>query len=344
MKKTAPILSLLLFGLIAGLAFIPGCDELVTNEIVNIDTIIVERDTTCFTECHGDYNNVIKAAQLGWVVSAHARTNPEDSVKTCGPECHTESGFLEALTDSTHSTPYYQYFSCRTCHTDPHAEPWKMPVKIRFDGEVTLVDNSTINKSPSNICFLCHQAIISVDSLVYDSVFIDQSWINKVAHGFQDADNWFGVNGYHYPGVTYASSHRLPTTRACVDCHMDEADGVDLGGHSFSLEDNGYLHLASCNTGCHGGAMTADSILALQSYLQDNLDSLKFKLISKFLLHPVTQLPTMTIIDSAGDAGAIYNYYYVLNDLSGGMHNYVYDTMLIRSSLNYLFRDTVTAK
>lgn len=346
------LISLIIISLIAGIAILgilPGCDELVTKENYIYDTTTnIIWDSNCVAICHSDINNSKDIAIRQWENSAHSSRGLVDAALlgentlTCGPQCHTREGFVQLLTGSSPGTNYSTEIGCFACHA-PHTT-WNW--SLRDTSALTLNGSDDFAYHEANICARCHQSLAdSTAEMVHDSVTIDTSWAIWALHGSFQAEMLGGFGGYEYPGVTYVhSQHRTQTDKGCVTCHQDSARGFTLGGHSLNLRNESDMLVEACNrTGCHIGApFDAAAIEALQSILAAKLDSLKSKLIEDSLLDEATGEPMIGIeIADAETAGALYNYFFVLNDKSLGMHNWAYDTLLIRNSLDHLYGDTL---
>ncbi len=340
MKKIKHFYLMLLVALIASAAIMPGCDELVTEETTFFDTVFVDtnfvREEFCLEQCHNVYRSDITTAQYQWAMSDHAdlasynSTIGSQTAQNCGSECHTQEGFLESITDSTFSL-HISPLGCFTCH-EYHLN-WDFD--LRNDSSVSTIGGYIYNLAGSNICARCHQATFDVDEYVLDTVNISTFWLEELSHASNDADLILGKNGYQHAGFATNNSH---TSVPCTKCHMNNSEGITLGGHSFNLRENGELNVASCNiANCHEDEpLTSQTADLYKSLVNLKMNSLKSQLTSLGLLDGNGDPVTDTLITNIGDLGALYNYLYISNDKSGGLHNYAFDTTLIQTTIDYL--------
>ncbi|MBN2226370.1 MAG: hypothetical protein JW763_03300 [candidate division Zixibacteria bacterium] len=347
MKRIIPAMIMALGALIAVLAVLPGCDDLITQ--YNYDTTFITiQDSTCVAACHSDANMDMLIAIRQWEHSRHSSDSLIDfdefglgleNTKTCGPQCHNQEGFITSLQSSVDEIEFPLEIGCFSCHA-PHTY-WELD-SLRYYDPVVLADGFTYNRGNSNICALCHQATATVASAItdqidlLDSVTIYPSW---AAHASNQADMMMGTGGYEYGAGPGNSAHYNASGSNCVKCHMNVAIGFELGGHSFTMESDGDQLVEACNvSGCHIGS-------PLTGFTDVSADQTSF-IDSLSILH--TALETKGITDDyagkigdAGLAGALYNYRFIINDGSNGVHNTDYALGLIRESLIYL--DTATS-
>ena len=130
-----------------------------------------------------------------------------------------------------------------------------------------------------------------------------------------------GVGGYQFPGEIYVSSYHTTIEEACVACHMytapfEETTNTAISGHTFKPR------LEACQP-CHQGLDTFDKD-GVQTTIQGLLDQLKAK------------LDAATANDKKGLSylRAKFNYDFVLNDGSTGVHNFNYAQKLLHDSLS----------
>jgi len=306
----------------------------------------------CFS-CHGinDLGPEVIAATAQWENSQHAvgETIGRNSGSCAG--CHTSEGFVEAVTGVEYGGSSFNTIGCFTCH-DPHETE---SFAVRTMTEVELGNGAMYDKGVSNLCANCHKGRRDVTTYVTDGGSMSSHY--GPHHGPQ-SDMLVGENAYEYSGYTYLNSaHTSTTLEGCVDCHFDEADEYVLGGHTFWVKDeeSGDEHTDGCNVdGCHTGSLEVDSLnrLAYVDYDWDGsvegtqdeiaglLDSLATLLVTGNLLeydaeddeyHPISR--TVTLADSAG---AVFNFMFVEEDRSHGIHNTKYSVGLLQSSIGYI--------
>jgi hypothetical protein len=164
-----------------------------------------------------------------------------------------------------------------------------------------------------------------------------------------------GTNAYEYEGYDdgYDGSwHETGVTNGCPSCHMSASVHESIGGHSWNMRnvEKDLENITGCNVdGCHGANPVAtvdretvsdfdgDGIVeGVQNEMHDLLDSLAFLLHEAGLIdaehHPVEDL----LVPEEETVGALYNYLFVEEDRSVGVHNTAYAVALLKSSINYL--------
>ncbi|PKK84700.1 MAG: hypothetical protein CVT49_02430 [candidate division Zixibacteria bacterium HGW-Zixibacteria-1] len=353
MKRLKALIFIAFAAGIAAIGIMPGCDELVTNEIRDSTTItLIVRDSSCVEYCHSDNNFEVMAALRQWEHSGHSDTMFYDDTLYgqtglyCGPQCHTMDGFVSALSNNPDTSGYPFELWCYTCHR-PHTaqgpdSTWDF--SLRTTSDVTLATGEVFSygaNGRSNICARCHRLTYNVINQVAVGILIDDNWLRKVRHAAQEADMLMGAGGYEYAGYTYANSHEN-VIQGCLGCHQDYDQGFTLGGHSLNIRDgNGNALVEECNRlGCHSGDEYSDSrIVGGQNVLHlFQLRALQSKLLTAGLLDSTTLLPpsSYTVIFNSDSAGALYNYLYLTADRSRGMHNMKYARDLLTSSINFL--------
>jgi uncharacterized repeat protein (TIGR02543 family) len=332
MKRFIPLSIIVSMTGLAMMAILPGCDELVTNEIYYYDTLRIDgtnfqTDTTCGV-CHNDDTDSIRIASRQWAFSGHAEGNLlnyeylGENTSSCGPQCHTKEGFVRFLADSSVNSVYFSTeIGCFACHS-PHQ-----------NRDFSL-------RSESNICIYCHQQTLDPPLPDLTSIVIAEDW---GPHFSGELGMLLGNGGYEFDFYTYEnSSHAGMQSNGCFTCHMDTASGFTLGGHSLNLSYGSEQLVEACNSAsCHG----SDPVINIFNYdlrqleLDDSLAVLRDSLITAGLLTtsglPVTQ--TLGGVYMVSDsAGALFNYLFVNGDSSRGVHNLLYARDLINSSIKFL--------
>ncbi len=334
MRKTVPVAIIIIVAIIASL--LPGCDELVTKENYIYDTTtLIINDSSCVEACHSDQSNNMSVALRQWQNSPHSSDSLADytsngqNTRACGPQCHSTEGFVHSLSATPDTVSYPTEIGCFACHS-PHTT-WDF--SLRDTSKVLLVTSQYYNFKHSNLCARCHRNSANPNSIVTAPRNIDAGW---GPHASVQADMLAGVGGYLFPDSVYGSSaHTSDESSGCLTCHMTRADGFILGGHTFRLRDGITMLVSGCNqTGCHASNPVNNFFFvdSLQRVYIATLDSLKEELIAANLLSTSgNAIPRMvTTIDSVG---ALYNYLFVRNDQSGGVHNTKYGLALLQQSL-----------
>ncbi|HUV29606.1 MAG TPA: hypothetical protein VMY05_00755 [Acidobacteriota bacterium] len=339
---------------LAALALVwAGCDREITGDVQLADT----GSTGCFS-CHSDKDVVLKVAQEQYKHSQHAtgeNTNRNrlysSSYGSC-EKCHTHQGFVAEVTGEDASGDYFTRIDCFTCH-QPHSSG---AFGLRLEAAATLADKvTTYDRGSSNLCAACHQGRRDAATYVVDSVMLTSRWS---PHYSVQSDMLLGVNAYEYDGYAYRNSwHSTGVTEGCVECHMRTASvHASVGGHSWNVanHERHIENLTGCNRdGCHVDP-PLDSLnrLAFADYDGDTeietvrdeitglLDSLKFLLLDAGLVDTTdegeVEPKDSLIVPDADSAGAVYNYLFVLDDGSMGVHNTNYVLDLLQSAINYI--------
>ena len=160
-----------------------------------------------------------------------------------------------------------------------------------------------------------------------------------------------GANGFTYGKTIPSSAHGDVVTDTCVNCHTQTPASTDpalglVGGHTFKMSFAGSATVpakqmvGACQT-CHGSELTTfnfplmdydgDGVIdGVQTEVQHLLNNLAL------MLPPVGQPKTSLTIDSTWtqpQLEAAYNYEFVANDGSLGIHNMAYTVGLLKASI-----------
>jgi len=312
--------------------------------------------STCLT-CHNDtdFGLTVVAIQNEYDNSVHAsgdntnRNRNNSSYYSACEKCHTSEGFIAEVTGIPATGEHFSAIGCFTCHK-PHTEG---TFGLRVGAAVNLANSQLFDRGNGNLCASCHQSRQDVTVYVADSVTLSTYW---GPHHSNQADMLIGANAYEYTGYTYTMSpHSNVASGGCVDCHMSPPQHESVGGHSWNMEnvDRGFENTSGCNVStCHNGSITALNRLAdadfdwdgtvegVQTEINDLLDSLKLELLAAGVVDtsvvgavsPIDNL----VVPAADTAGALYNFLFVREDKSEGVHNTDYAVGLLQSSINYL--------
>ncbi len=234
--------------------------------------------------------------------------------------CHTSNGYVDVFFKSSDPTkaftkaPYKDvgYVGCVTCH-DPHDA--SQPHQLR--------------KPADQICADCHSIRVSGQSGLHSS---------------HQGPMLEGTGGREFPGYTYESSAHRNVAEKCATCHMSAPSDPQyknlLGGHSFRVRyDKGtsdptddVINETGCIT-CHAGGMTLADVDETQNEIKDLLAQVKALLPLRTDGRPKFPSDT-TMTQTQRDAS--WNYYYVNNDNSFGVHNFKYAKSLLTATLAVL--------
>jgi hypothetical protein len=286
---------------------------------------------------------------------------------SCFP-CHSGSAFIKWVNNNKNSSTVSWsaaedagvHVSCAACH-NPHGEgdPTNNPWNLR-----TLTLDSLRNgyKTPAGVggfgllCTNCHNSRYSVKSKVTTK---------GPYYGFSDrfgphenpqADMFFGSNGYQYGDnkITGQGTH-MGLQDACVTCHMQDRvkSGNTLPNHQMSMNEadyagTGFAPITVCRN-CHGQIDSYDDIKASYDYdhngtiegVQTEINGLLTKLkailpIDSSTGEPITMMKdSLKVKNHPEIVQALWNYYFVKNDGSMGIHNAKYAVALLQKSLGW---------
>ena len=250
--------------------------------------------------------------------------------------CHSDQGFRETqytgedTTAANVASP--QAIQCGTCHDfhqslDFENEPnyalrtIKAVDLLMYRDADPLADPVTINLGAgSNLCANCHQPRRVGPNSADDSTTVTSTHYGP-HHGPQST-TLSGLGAYElgtgYPAPGAGSVHATSTD--CITCHMHSSD------HSWEPS------LESCNdAACHSTPLTTVSENQRQISFKAQMATLATKLTTAGLLdvdgHPVKgTFPTDQV-------GALYNYEWLLDDRSNGVHNFPYAEAMLDNSL-----------
>jgi hypothetical protein len=244
----------------------------------------------------------------------------------------------------------YEPIGCAACH-DSHSD--ENPHQLRLVGEITLMDGFTkiSNAGNSGLCMNCHlsrrNATNYVETTTGSSSF--------GPHHSGQADMLAGANAITYGKVIPSSAHGKAIDDGCVYCHMQSVAATDpgftqVGGHTFKIAfetSTNSIELVNACTQCHGDIN--DFNLVRQDYdgngvvegEQTEVKSLLGKLA--VLLPPVGVEKDNISINSSWTKQQLragYNYLFVHDDGSYGVHNAAYAVGLLKASIADLTGDS----
>jgi hypothetical protein len=308
--------------------------------------ISVPTNTGACSQCHDEPSHHIKSA--AWANSMHAVTTTDPAGNATCVGCHTGTAFIARMNGATITDTTYHSIDCYTCH-EPHGltAPSTATHLIRNMKSATLANGTAVTTAGEGIlCMQCHQARVNaatyVDSTAGSAHF--------GPHEGPQSDMLMGTNGYTYGQQIPSSAHQYVVQNTCVDCHMQTVASTDpaflnAGDHTFkttyaptgkAAEDL----VAACQT-CHGPEVTSfnfplfdyngDGVInGVQSEVQSLMDQLST------MLPPNNSVKSSLTIDSTwtkAQLEAAYNWTFVTNDGSRGIHNTAYAVGLLKASI-----------
>jgi hypothetical protein len=320
--------------------------------------------------CHGaETKYSVRGDREQYLASGHRTIGHASYANSEGCQgCHTHEGFVERMkkgkVDPKAVVANPSSIGCFTCHS-PHETG---DFSLRTAAKVTLTNGAVFDKGRSNLCASCHRVVaVTKDEVKPRSIPFD-FW---GAHHGPQADMLAGTNAYEFPGKKYSSSAHARRSKAeCITCHMTQpkqryALMPTIGGHSFRIGGEVHeapkLNNAGCLTsGCHdemkqvAGKHLFDSPAEADydgdgkvEMLQEEVQGLLERIINKqgsgllqtmkeplydakgAFIRSKTQYPLEVV-------AALYNYKFVLEDGSKGIHNSKYAIQLLIDSIKAL--------
>jgi hypothetical protein len=258
--------------------------------------------------------------------------------------------------------------------------PTNNPHLIRMLAAVTMQDGTVVtNAGEGALCLQCHHVRNGSAAVQLANYPIGQpTWLGGSAFGVHDGpqgDLIEGVNAFTYGQNIPSAAHRTAVTNLCVGCHMQPAPYGDpaylqAGGHTWSMSynvvttngstlvTNSYDKVDVC-VQCHGPINSFDMVRqdyngdgvieGVQTEVQHLLDKLSTMLpnstyqansnnyvadgLVKSSVSFKTNWPTKFLM-------AGYNWQFVANDGSFGVHNAPFAVGLLKASIADLTGDS----
>jgi hypothetical protein len=277
-----------------------------------------------------------------------------------------------AVTNTTTFPPTntaYAAIGCQTCH-EPHGDtvPLNNPHLIRTLASVTFGDGTVItNAGESELCIECHHsrdggasnnvANWPIGIPVWAGATEPPSSHDFGPHDGPQGDMIEGVNAITYGKTIPSSAHRYTVTNLCVGCHMQAVATTDpgflhSGSHTFEMKYNVVANgvtnvvdqVAACAQ-CHGPLPSFNfpvedyagvgTILGVQTEVQILLNQLSTLLPnSKGVVDgSVKTSLSVTTNWTTQQLNAAYNWQFVNNDGSLGIHNAPFATGILKASI-----------
>ncbi len=305
--------------------------------------------------CHEDGHYHVKNTQ--WAKSGHAVNMESQATRAGCDACHSGWAFIRRIDPKVIDNRPVNGFgqqSCAVCH-DPHSG--SLEGQVRTLADVTLGNGSVVTYGGAGkLCMQCHHGRRDAESYSSDPANISTHF---GPHGSAQADMLDGSNGIHYGIPVGSSGHKNTTEDACVSCHMATEGDPANHDHSFAMvDDKGTEDPAddvdkvfACQP-CHGEIESFEDIPAAHDYDDDGTVESATAEVEGLLEELAEILPPAgpTVVLTKADYDwtgqpedvaahrklllkASYNYYFVEEDLSGGIHNTAYAVTLLRRSI-----------
>jgi hypothetical protein len=290
-----------------------------------------------------------------WKESTHSTmelSGEEASRPTCYP-CHNPSSFV-AYTANKRNPDYSRVvvtesISCQVCH-DPHRAD--NPAQLRT---VTLDSLMNGYRPPAEVggagqlCMNCHRGRENGPARVESQkkTFRDRFY----PHYAPQADMFLGSNAYDFGLDLSGMGTHHGVEDACVTCHMTMR-GFSID-HSMSMDSSGVDKVAACKQ-CHGSRIESfEDIQAGFDYDGDGRTESAVAEVEGLLAQLKAVLPkgadgepidmvadfrkdSANFVSNPNNYAAVWNYYFVKNDGSKGIHNTKYAVAILRASLSTL--------
>lgn len=300
-------------------------------------------------QCHEAPTHHIKGTE--WGNSRHAIAVKETDA-ACS-RCHSAQGFVNYTRGAPAVATAYETITCSACH-EPHDAT--NPHQVRKASAVTLMDGTTTITEGGNglLCMNCHMSRRNATNYVEVTPGSNRFGPH---HGPQ-ADMLAGANAITYGKQIPSSAHKDVVDEACVTCHMQDATTspafTHAGGHTFSMKwDSGtnVVEMTDACVKCHGAIDGFD--FKRQDYdgngIVEGVQTEVRGLLSKLaiMLPPVgvpkpNHSPSNISIDSTWTKPQLragYNYLFVVEDGSYGIHNLSYTVGILKASIADLSGD-----
>ena len=324
----------------------PGADG--SDGIDGIDG--VDSTTDCRT-CHSNaYREPIEA---GYAISTHAigghvfgETVTEGRNRYACARCHSNEGFMDQIDYGSTEEEGYKLvtpISCTGCHFEHRSFNFEEddndfairtlePVTLIVDSLITIdLTNESNALGQSNLCVNCHQprqAMPNDDGT--DELYIaetDEYEIDNThwgTHHNPQSTMLEGIQGVQFEGTKIYPDPRSSTHRqesSCVNCHMRESSVATTGDHTFNPR------LDAC-IDCHG-ELENFNVDGFQTEVDAQLEVLAGLLAQVEGKNAAGETITGIVVDDDPVAGifpflgaqAAWNYIFVSEDQSRGVHN-----------------------
>jgi hypothetical protein len=287
----------------------------------------VAADLSC-TECHNNTTLIVSKEAQFRETSIHGTGESFERGEEPGcAGCHGTEGAVariaaglmphdESIVGIINVSP----FDCRTCHqihTTYTSQDWALtgnaqPVALEMTG-------GTFDGGQGNLCANCHQIRNAPPTVTAGNVEITSSRFGT--HHGVEAAMLLGEGGL---GVTGSPSpHYQAVENTCVACHM----GAEAN-HTY-LPD-----VARCQA-CHADAEDFD-MDSVQTEITAMVDELTALFIERGMMNEETGLWIVPATYPEAVADAMWNYTFVVEDQSMGVHNSAYTRALLNQALEAL--------
>lgn len=302
-------------------------------------------DVGVCAQCHDEpWRHDIVAS---WENSKHAEVIESPTRSTSCQPCHTGSGFATKIQGV--AVPFEKNITCAACH-DPHSAAYEHQLRTVSAGSLTNGSPITLG-GLGQLCMNCHKSRRNGETyaLAYHDHF--------GPHGSLQGDMFLGENAVQFGRSIPSSTHKFALADGCVSCHMYATPdtgqvGRDyVGGHTFAMQwDSGTpddpsddVENVSACVSCHGSIASFDDIKAAVDYdgngkVEGVQTEVKGMLKNLAMLLPPIGVDEV-VVDTTYTVSQLqtaYNYFFVHDDGSYGVHNLKYAVGLLNYSIGTL--------
>lgn len=346
----------------------PGSEH--AYSLGNTNKIAVTFNTGTCGQCHDikqDDPVTVKVSE--WKHSGHA-ISPRQTGPTC-VRCHNAKGFGDFIDGKPGVTTPYEPIACAACH-EPHDAT--NPHQLRAAPLYTLPDGTSVtNAGLGALCMQCHHSRNGdADDNIANYQKGTATWVGGSSFGVHHSpqgDMVEGVNAITYGQAIPSGSHAAAITNVCVACHMQPVASTDpaftlAGGHTFSMTynivTNGFTNTidkVDVCIKCHGPITSFD--FSRKDYNGDGIIEGVQTEVQHLADRLSTMLPNSTYLASGNYVGdglvktsistktnwpvrflkAAYNWQFVTEDKSKGVHNAPFAVGLLKASIADLTGD-----
>jgi Cytochrome c3 len=282
-------------------------------------------DLTC-TQCH-QAGSMLTGKETSWSMSVHG-SGPAFAIaagRTPCVACHSGTGFSDRIASGTMAEDVKTAdvnptrIDCRACH-QIHTTYTDADWALETTDPVVMyaVDGATYDGGKGNLCANCHQARTAIPAAADGMIKVDSTHWGP--HHGPEAAMLLGIAGAGVQGSPSPHYKTVPDT--CVQCHM----GGDNADHHF-------MPVVGNCVACHADATSLD-IDGVQTEVQASLDDLQKALTAKGLLDKDGNPVVGTYPEAQADA--LWNWLFISQDRSLGVHNVTYTKALLSFSLDAL--------
>jgi hypothetical protein len=298
-------------------------------------------------QCHDSLNQ--HWHNVEWERSMHSTGYVFRATGACAP-CHSAIGFIDAHDGDGKGSRGTgdEGITCQACH-DPHSD--ENPDQLRTLDDVKLGDSADATPvavittgGKGKLCMQCHKSRRTAET------YATQYRSNYGPHHSVQTDMLAGKNAIEYGGISVAAPQNphmnVPDT--CVTCHMTVLRNdpnpaysnafTHAGGHTWKMEAPDGTDITKGCLPCHvtsefdftyrGEDYDGDgNVEGVQSEVEGLLETLGN------LLPPDGPSVTVTSAYTVKQLRAAYNYLYVEEDGSHGVHNPRYAVALLKASI-----------